>query len=419
MNVPAGVMLFVTFAVLVAVEIPIAISLGVSALVTILAFDLAPLTLLPQSLVGAADSWSLLAIPLFIFAGNILAKTGVSRRLVNLARAVTGGTRGGLAFAAIIACIFFAGISGSGPADTAALGALLIPALAAEGYDRRFASGLLAAGGGIGIIVPPSIALIIYGVVAGADISRLFIAGVVPGIVVGVSLGVVAFIKSPPKSDAERPRVLTALKESAWVLAAPVILLGGIYSGIFSPTEAATVAVVYSLVVGIAVYRDVKLSQLPAIAVESAAIAAAVMFVVACASCFSWVLTTQGIASGFAQGLLAISGNRIVMLLMINAALIVAGLFLDAISIFYIFMPIFVPVVKSLGVDPIHFGIIVTINLAIGQITPPVGVNLFVAARVGQVPLGQLSRAVLPIIAAELVALLLVTFVPWLSLCLL
>jgi len=420
-NVPVGIVLFGLFACLLVLGVPVAIALGVSSIITIAAFRLGPLISVAQGLTGAADDkWVLLAIPLFVLAGNILAKTGVSGRLVDLARSVVGGVRGGLALATVAVCIFFAGISGSGPADVAALGALLIPALAKEGYPKPFASGLLAAGGGIGIIVPPSIALIIYGVIAGADISKLFIAGILPGTLVGISLGVVCLIRAPSRDKApQRPPFLLSLRRSFWGLLAPVILLGGIYSGIFSPTEAAAVAVVYSLVVGIAIYRDVKVKELPAILLESASTSAAVMFVVACAYLFSRILNTQGIAQGFSSWMLSLSGSKVVLLLVMNAVLIIAGLFMDAISIFYIFVPIFLPVAMKLGVDPVHFGIIFTVNLAIGQVTPPIGVNLFVAARIGGVSIGGISRAAVPLILAEIVALLIVTFCPALSLCLL
>jgi len=416
-NVPVTFTLFACFGGLLILGVPVAISLGVAGTVTVIAFDLVSLEWLPQKLVGGCDSFTLLAIPLFVLAGNILAKTGVSERLVELARAAVGSVRGGLALTTVVVCIFFAGISGSGPADVAALGALLIPALAKEGYSKPFSSALLAAGGGIGIIVPPSIALIVYGVIAEANISNLFIAGILPGAVVGVSLGIVALIKAPPRREAaSRPPFLRSLRRAFWGLLAPVILLGGIYSGVFSPTEAAAVAVVYSLFLGLAVYRDVRLGDLPKILLESASTSAAVMFVVACASIFSWVLNTQEIASSFSELLLSVSSSKVVLLLMMNAVLIAAGLFMDAISIFYIFLPIFLPVTRMLGVDPVHFGIIVTVNLAIGQVTPPVGVNLFVAARIGGVSVGSISRAAIPLIIAELVALLIITFCPWLSL---
>ena len=417
MNVPAVAILFVCFFCLLALGVPVAISLGAASILVIATFDLAPLMSVFQGLIGSTDKWTLLAIPLFVLAGNILAKTGVSVRLVDLARSAVGRVRGGLALATVVVCIFFAGISGSGPADVAALGALLIPALVKEGYGRPFASGLLAAGGGIGIIVPPSIALIIYGVVAKANITNLFKAGILPGILVGASLGIVAFIKAPSvQHESDRPRFFPALLRAFWGLLAPVILLGGIYSGIFSPTEAAAVAVVYSLLVGVVIYRDVRLRQLPAILVESAATSAAVMFVVACAATFSWVLNTQGAAIAFSEWMLSLSSSKVILLLAINAVLIAAGLFMDAISIFYIFIPIFLPVIHSLGVDPVHFGIIVTVNLAIGQVTPPVGVNLFVAARVGRVSVAKISKAAVPLIIAEVVALLIITFWPGLSL---
>jgi C4-dicarboxylate transporter DctM subunit len=418
-NAPVGIVLFGVFFGLMVLGVPVAVALGVSSIVTIAAFDLEPLISVGQGLVGATDKWTLLAIPLFVLAGNILAKTGVSERLVDLARSVVGGVRGGLALATVTVCVFFAGISGSGPADVAALGALLIPALVKEGYSKPFASGLLAAGGGIGIIIPPSIALIIYGVIAEANISNLFKAGILPGILVGVSLAVVSLIKAPPRDRRpERPAFFPALWRASWGLLAPVILLGGIYTGIFSPTEAAAVAVVYSLLVGLVVYRDVRLRALPAILLESASTSATVMFVVACAAIFSRILNTEGLAEAFSKWMLSLSESKVSLLLLMNLVLLVAGLFMDAISIFYIFVPIFLPVAKQLGVNDVHFGIIFTVNMAIGQVTPPIGVNLFVAARIGGVSVAGISRAAVPLILAEIAALLVITFWPGLSLCL-
>jgi C4-dicarboxylate transporter DctM subunit len=407
---------------------PVAVALGLAGLITVWAFDLAPLVFLPQLLFGTANSWSLLAIPFFILAGNILARGEIARRLTVLARALVGGVRGGLGYVTVAASIFFAGLSGSGPADVAAIGAFLYPGLKSGGYRRRFAAALLAAGGGIGIVIPPSIALVVYGVLAETSIPKLFMAGIFPGLLMGLSLAVIVFFeaRNVPIEDglengegkgAEGSIPLgRAFREALWGLGAPVIILGGIYGGVFTPTEAAAVAVAYGLFVGLFVYRDILPRDLPEIFWDSAQASAVVMTIVLMASVFAWVLTDQGIAEDAARGLGVLKANPVLFLLAANAVILAAGCFLDAISIFYIFVPILLPMAKSAGVDPIHLGAILTVNLAIGQITPPVGVNLLVAGGVTGEPLKGVSRGVLPFIAAECVALLVVTFVPQISL---
>lgn len=417
-----SIILFATFAVLLLLGAPVAVALGLAGLVTVWAFDLAPLVFLPQILFGAAHSWSLLAIPFFILAGNILARGEIARRLTALARALVGGVRGGLGYVTVAASIFFAGLSGSGPADVAALGAFLYPALRAGGYRRPYASALLAAGGGIGIIIPPSIALVIYGVLAETSIPKLFMAGVFPGLLVGLSLAAVVLLESrrrqgeARREDARTVSVGRALQEALWGLGAPVIILGGIYGGVFTPTEAAAVAVAYGLFVGLFVYRDIGWRELPEVFWQSAKASAVVMTIVVMASVFAWVLTDQGIAEDAAARLGVFQESRAAFLLAANAVILVAGCFLDAISIFYIFVPILLPMAKAAGVDLVHLGVILTVNLAIGQITPPVGVNLLVASGVTGESLKGVARAAVPFVAAEVAALFIVTFWPPLSL---
>jgi C4-dicarboxylate transporter DctM subunit len=388
----------------------------------VLAFDLAPLQLIPQQLFSATDSWTLLAVPFFILAGNLLAKTAISDRLIRLATIIVGQFPAGLAMVAVIVSIFFAGISGSGPADTAALGAILIPGMVAAGYDKRSAAALMAAGGGIGIIIPPSIALLIYGVVANASVSKLFIAGILPGMLVGLSLFVVSYVlfgRNPeirPEKRGTLREIGTAFKDAFWGLMAPLIILGGIYGGIFTATEAATVAVVYGAIVGFFIHRDLKLSDLPEILIDTGVTTGVVMLLVCTASVFAWVLNTSGVAVAAAAGLMRLATGKIIGLLLINAILLVAGCFMDAISIFYVFLPILLPVVNALGIDLVHFGVVMTVNMAIGQITPPVGVNLFVACRIARISMKEISQAVLPMVAAQTAALLVISFWPDLSL---
>ncbi len=422
MDLRIAVLLFGSFGTLLFLNFPIAAALGISAIVSVVAFDLAPLQLLPQQLFSATDSWTLLAVPFFILAGNLFAKTAISERLIRLAKVLVGQFPAGLAMVGVVVSIFFAGISGSGPADTAALGAILIPGMVQAGYDRRFAAALMAAGGGIGIIIPPSIALLIYGVVANASISKLFIAGILPGVVVGLSLFVVAYLlcgKDPnirPEKRGTPREIAVAFKDAFWGLLAPLIILGGIYGGIFTATEAAAVAVMYGAVVGFFIHRDLKLQDLPEILVDTGVTTGVVMLLVCTASLFAWVLNTSGVAAAAAAGLMGLASGRVVGLLVLNAILLVAGCFMDAISIFYVFLPILLPVVKALGIDLVHFGVIMTVNLAIGQITPPVGVNLFVACGIARISMKEISLAVVPMVIAQTAALLVVSFWPELSL---
>jgi C4-dicarboxylate transporter DctM subunit len=422
MNPGIPILLFGSCGILLFLNFPIAAALGISSVLSIVVFDLAPLQLVPQQLFSATDSWTLLAVPFFILAGNLLAKTAISERLVRLATVVVGQFPAGLAMVAVIVSIFFAGISGSGPADTAALGAILIPGMVKAGYDRRSAAALMAAGGGIGIIIPPSIALVIYGVVANASVSKLFIAGILPGVLVGLSLFVVSYLlfgRDPairPERRGSLREIGSALKDAFWGLMAPLIILGGIYGGVFTATEAATVAVVYGAIVGFFIHRDLKLADLPEILADAGVTTGVVMLLVCTASVFAWVLNTSGIAAAAAAWLMRLAAGKAVGLLLINGILIAAGAFMDAISIFYVFLPILLPVVKALGIDLVHFGVIMTVNLAIGQITPPVGVNLFVACGIAGIPMKAISRAVLPMVAAQVGALLVISYWPGLSL---
>lgn len=415
-----GILLIGSFFVLVLIGVPIAVSLGFSSLLA-LWYAGASIAVLAPTIYSSISKFSLLAIPFFILAGLIMEKVGISRRLIYLAETLLGGIRGGLILSTVGVAVFFAAISGSGPATVAALGVILIPAMVKQGYKRGMAGALLSSAGSIGIIIPPSIAFIIYASLAQVSVADLFIAGVIPGLLVGGVFIVCSYIMIRKNKDIVVPRrysgkeKLKAFKDALWGLIAPVIILGGIYSGIFTPTESAGVAVIYGLFVGVFIYKELSFKKLIDVLVDSATSTASVMYIVAFATVFAYILTTSLLAKDMATGILGLSQEKIILLLLINAIFLVAGFFIDTISAYFILIPVLLPVALALEVDPVHFGVIATVNLAIGQFTPPVGVNLFVASNVGKIPIHELIRSIVPFILSALVALMVITFIPELS----
>ena len=419
--------LFLSFFIFLLMGIPIGICLGLSSVCAIL-YSGTSLTIVATNMYSGISKFLLLAIPFFVLSGNIMAKAGISRRLIRFVNTCVGHRRGGLAIVCVIVACFFGAISGSGPATVAALGAVLIPAMIEEGgFSAPFASALMATASSIAIVIPPSIAFVVYASITGVSIADMFMAGIVPGILMGVALIVVVMIEARRRniqstqkraSAAER---WAAFKDAFWGLLMPVIILGGIYGGVFTPTEAAAVSVVYGLFVGIFIYREVKLQELHEILIDSAKTTGGIMIIVASASLFSFVCTKFGIADAASQLLGSIAHNQFTFLLIVNIIFLIAGCFIDANSAMYIFIPIMLPVCRSLGYDVVAFGVVATVNLAIGQVTPPVGVNLFVAIAVKlkegmeNVDIPKISRAVAPMIAASVVVLLLITYVPIVS----
>lgn len=413
----SAALLIGVFLLLLLLNIPIAVGLAASALIGFFAFGL-PLSPVAINYFASANKFVLLAIPFFILSGNIMEKAGISQKLIDLARAFVGHKRNGMAIVCVLVSCFFAAISGSGPATVAALGLIVIPAMISSGYSDNHSSALMATAGSIGVIIPPSISFVVFGSITGISIGDLFMAGVIPGILMGICL-VIAMIfisrrfdlKPQPKaSSSER---MKAFGDAIWALLMPVIILGGIYGGIFTPTEAAAVSAVYGLIVGVFIYRSVKWSELLRIFIDSASQTAVVMFIVMASSVFSYITTVQGIAADATQLVMDISGgSKFMFLLIVNILLLIVGCFLDGNSALYLFVPILYPVAKELGVHPLAFGVLMVMNLAIGQVTPPVGVNLYVACGISGVSVKRICTAVLPFVVASLVALFSITYIP-------
>ena len=419
--------LFITFAILLLIGAPIAVCLGISSVAAMIAQGAGrPLetvmSSLPMIVSASTSKFVLLAIPFFILAGNIMEKAGISEKLIKLAEACVGHIRGGLAIVCVIVACFFAAISGSGPATVAALGVIIVPAMIKSGYKPAFSAALMAAAGAIGVIIPPSITFVVYGSIADTSIGDLFIAGLLPGIIMGIGLMIVALVvgrksdlKTLPK--ASKKERWAAFKDAFCGLMMPVIILGGIYGGIFTPTEAAAVSVVYGLFVGVFIYKKIRFKEFYAILMDTTSTTATVMFITMAASLFAYVLTRARLDVTISSALEnATGGSVIIFFIIVNIILLIAGCFLDSTSALYIFTPLFVPVAEALGIDLIHLGVVMIVNLAIGLFTPPVGVNLYVACGVGNVNLKQISKAVVSLILAALIVLLLVTYIPKISL---
>ena len=418
--------LFLSFAVLLIIGAPIAICLGVSSVAAMLLQGAGRpvetvMSSLPQLFSASTSKFVLLAIPFFILAGNIMDKAQISKKLIRLAETCVGHLRGGLAIVCVIVSCFFAAISGSGPATVAALGLVMIPGMIRSGYSPAFSAALMGCAGAIGVIIPPPITFVVYGSIADTSIGDLFKAGVIPGLIMGAALIIAALwvgrktqLKSLPKASGKER--WEAFKDAFWGLLMPVIILGGIYGGFFTPTEAAAVSVVYGLFVGVFIYKTVRIKELYAIIIDSASTTATVMFITATASLFAYVLTRARLDVAISDGLVNLThGSTFLFFLIVNILLLIAGCFLDSTSALYIFTPLFVPVAQTLGVDPIHLGVVMIVNLAIGLFTPPVGVNLYVACGVANVNLKQISRAVVPLLIASLIVLLIITYIPGIS----
>lgn len=415
-------LLFGSFALLLILRVPIGISLGMCSLITIFASGVVQPTYLAQGLVTGADSFSLMAVPFFVLAGELMATGGISRRLLNIADAFLGRKYGGLALVTVVACMFFAAISGSGPATVAAIGGLTIPSMLKQGYDKPFAGAISAAAGSIGVIIPPSIPMVMYCVATGVSVGAMFMGGVIPGILIGISLCVYSSLYSKKHKyiNAEAApfswgNVGRSLVDGIWALLVPVIILGGIYGGIFTPTEAAAVAVAYGLIVGLFVYRDLKAKDLYRIFGSAALTTATIMVILGTATTFGRILTLERIPTMIADFFESVAKGPIMLLILINILLLIVGCFMETNAAIIILAPIFLPIVESMGINPVHFGIVMVVNLAIGFVTPPLGVNLFVSCNVANAKLEEICKGILPILGVMILDLLLITYIEPLS----
>ncbi|MGI6575745.1 MAG: TRAP transporter large permease [bacterium] len=415
------IVLFALLLFFLVLSVPIGITLGLSTLITVVTTTNISTLIISQNAFAALDSFPLMAIPFFILAGQLMKHGGLSERLLNLANSLVGFMTGGLAMVTTVACMFFAAISGSAPATVSAIGSFMVPSMKERGYATGFAAAITAAGGTIGVIIPPSIPFVIYGVVTGTSIGTMFIAGIIPGIMIGIALMVASYYvarREGYRGIDRRPtlrEILQSLNESKYALMAPIIILGGIYGGIFTPTEAAVVAVVYGLIIGIFVHKELGWEEIYSSLRETVLINGATTFMIGLSISFAHLLTMEQVPATIANILFSISESKIVVLLLINLFLLFVGCFIDNISSCIILAPMLLPVVSKLGIHPIHFGIFMTVNLAVGFITPPYGANLFVASAVAGIQLDEMLKYIFPFIIGMVVVLLLLTFLPWFS----
>ena len=413
--------MLVSMVIFFALSIPIAVSIGFASILGVQLFGGVPMLVVPKEIFSAIDKFALGAIPFFILAGNVMEVGGISKRLVNFAKSIVGGMQGGLAMTCVVTCMIFAAVSGSGPATTFAVGAILIPALVKHGYPVSFAAALQATSAELGVIIPPSIPMIIYGVSAEVSIAELFIAGFGPGLLIGGGLLIFVWcwcrFKGFGKDDHQgRMQFMQATKEASLALMMPVIILGGIYGGVFTPTEASIIAVFYALIIGIGVYREIKFKDLFPILRKSVISSAVIMFIIANAGMFSYLIARAGVPELIGEFLKAHLSSGTTFLLGVNVALFFIGMFIETSSSIIVLAPILVPVAVMFGIDPVHFGLIMVVNLACGMITPPFGVNLFAACTVAKISVDQMLRDLIPFVMTVLCCLMAITYCPQISL---
>ena len=417
-------LLFISLLGCFAIGVPVFAALGIASVLALTPQQIDLLSV-PQNLFEALDSFPLMAIPFYILAGNLMQTGGISRRLMHLANALVGWFRGGLGAASVLTCMFFATMSGSSSATTAAVGGIMIPAMEKKGYPKNFAAASVAVSGELGAIIPPSLPMIVYGLVANVSVGSMFIAGILPGILIGVTLmlTIVSVAIAKGFDDVESMsvsqwarQVLKTLAESGFALMMPLIILGGIYSGVFTATEASVVAVVYGLIVGVFIYRELRWSDLAKIFKDAAVMTGTIMMIVGFASLFAYVLATNQVPQHFGRMIASIAGGPLGFLLLANVLLFVVGMFMEALAAIVILAPILAPIATAYGIDPIHFGIVMIVNIAIGMVTPPVGVNLFIASQISGLPLEKLIPPLLLFLVVLVFNVLLISYIPGISL---
>jgi C4-dicarboxylate transporter DctM subunit len=416
-----GLALFSLLFLFMLLGVPIAISLGLAALASIYYFTTDPLPDLAGKVFSGLNHFPLMAIPFFVLAGNIFTAGGVAKRLIALTNAWVGHIPGGLSIAGVLACALFAAISGSSPATVVAIGGIMIPAMIKLGYSKGYAVGSISTAGSLGILIPPSIPMIVYAVTVEQSVGKLFLAGIVPGIMLAVLLSLVSYIiakknnyqRAEKASSAER---MKALKGAFWSLMLPLVVVGGIYSGIFTPTESAAIAVIIGLVVGLFIHKDMKIKDFPKILIDSSKTTAMLFFIITMAMLFAHIITLERIPHSIGEWITAWNVGPLMFLLIVNILLFVAGQFMEPTAIITILAPILFPVAMLLGIDPIHFGIIMVVNMEVGMITPPVGLNLYVASGITGMPLTDVTRSAFPWLLAVILGLILVTYIPAISL---
>ena len=413
--------LFVSLFILMFLGVPVAVSLGLAGSTTIMLFSPDSVRSLAIKLFETSEHYTLLAIPFFLLAGSFMTTGGVARRLIDFANACVGHIRGGLAIGSVLACMLFAALSGSSPATVAAVGSIAIAGMVRSGYPQEFAAGIVTNAGTLGILIPPSVVMVVYAAATETSLGNLFMAGVMPGVLLGVSLMVVIYAIAVKKNLPAMPRVslrewLATARRAIWGLLLIFIILGGIYSGMFTPTEAAAVAAVYSAFIALFVYKDMTLSEAPKVILESAKLSIMLMFIIANAMLFAHVLTTEQIPQQITAWVVEAGLEPWMFLLVVNIVLLIAGAFMEPSAIILILAPILFPIAIELGIDPIHRGVIMVVNMEIGLITPPVGLNLFVTSAVTNMPIHQVIRATMPWLAILLIFLVIITYVPIVSL---
>ncbi len=410
-------LLIIMLIILIIFSFPIFLAIASS---TTLSFIIAhlPLYMIPQKMFDGINSYVLLAVPLFMLAGNFMDQGGLSRRIVRLSESIVGHFKGGLAMTAILASMLFAGVSGSAAADTAAIGSILIPSMKKNGYPKDLAASIIAAGGSIGVIIPPSIPMIIYGFISDVSIGKLFIAGIFPGILIGLSLIVMTLIIArhlnikTTKDKFEFQEFKNALKDSIWALGAPIIIIGGILGGIFTATESAAVAVVYSFLVGKFIYKELTWKNLPKATISSIVTSAVILIIISVASIFAWFLSIKNVQTQLTQFFLNITHNKILLVILINIFLLIMGTFVETAASLILFVPVVAPILNSIGVDPLTSGVMIVTNLAIGMLTPPLGICLIVSGAISESKILEVSKTILPFLVAMLIDLLIITFFP-------